>query len=63
MRHRYIQIDLKIRYRYWNEINKTIPGFSYDFGLVSKTEGFFPEEVILEKHSGFRMGITLEIRN
>ena len=56
-------VDIKIRYRLWNEINKTIPGFSYDIGYVSKTEGFFPEEVILEKHSGFRMGFTLEIRN
>ena len=56
-------VDIKIRYRLWNEKNKTIPGFSYDLGYVSKTEGFLPEEVMLEKHNGFRMGFTLEIRN
>ena len=56
-------IDLKIRYRFWNDSNKTIPGFSYDFGFVSKTKGFLPEEVMLEEHNGFRLGFTLEMRN
>ena len=56
-------VDIKIRFRLWNEKNKTIPGFSYDLGYVSKTEGFLPEEVMLEKHNGFRIGFTLEIKN
>jgi len=56
-------VDLKIRYRFRNNDNQTIQGFSYDLGFISKTEGFLPEEVILEKHNGFRLGFTLEMIN
>jgi hypothetical protein len=56
-------VDLKIRYRFKNNDNQTIQGFSYDLGFISKTEGFLPEEVILEKHNGFRLGFTLEMIN
>ena len=56
-------IDFKIRYRVQNANNEKIPGFSYDIGYISKTEGFLPEEVFLKKHSGIRMGVTIEMKD
>jgi hypothetical protein len=36
-------------------------GFSVDFGLVYKTEGFLPEELYLDEHFGFRFGTTIKL--
>lgn len=34
---------------------------SMDLGLIYKTEGFLPEEVILDKHLGLRLGTTINL--
>ena len=34
---------------------------SVDLGLNYKTKGFLPEEVVMDKHLGVRLGVTFNI--
>ena len=34
---------------------------SVDLGLNYKTKGFLPEEVVMDKHFGVRLGVTFNI--
>jgi len=54
-------VDANLKYFFFNNQNGWLNGFSVDFGLVYKTEGFLPEELYLDKHFGFRFGTTIKL--
>ena len=52
-------IDLIVKYKFLN-LNAG-NSISLDLGLIYKTKGFLPEEVMMDKHFGLRLGCTLNL--
>jgi hypothetical protein len=51
--------DVLLKYKLLN-LN-TGNSISLDLGLIYKTKGFLPEEVIMDEHFGVRIGTTISL--
>jgi hypothetical protein len=49
-------IDLLCKYRFPIRSKGNCTGISIDLGIIAKTQGFLPEEVVMDKHFGIRFG-------
>jgi len=54
-------IDTDLRYFFFNNRGTWLKGFSFDLGMIYKTEGFLPEELYFEEHFGLRIGTTIRL--
>lgn len=54
-------IDLTVSYNLFRKNNTLVKGFGVDLGMIYKTFGFLPEEIIMDEHFGFRIGINFEL--
>jgi len=55
-------IDVDARYRIMPGWNSRMDSVSIDVGMIYKTEGFLPEEVVLSDHFGVRVGFSVGLR-
>lgn len=55
-------IDLDARYRIAPGWNSRMDSVALDVGMIYKTEGFLPEEVVLGEHFGVRVGFSIDLR-
>ncbi|MBK7107397.1 MAG: hypothetical protein IPH62_19190 [Ignavibacteriae bacterium] len=53
-------IDLTLNYNLFREKEKWLKGFGVKLGLLYKSKGFLPEEIMLDEHFGFSIGTVLE---
>ncbi len=54
-------IDMDFKYFFFNNRETCLKGFSFDLGMIYKTEGFLPEELYFEEHFGLRIGTTIRL--
>lgn len=54
-------VDMDLRYFFFNNRGTSLKGFSFDLGMIYKTEGFLPEELYFEEHFGLRIGTTIRL--
>jgi len=54
-------IDMDLKYFFLNDRGIWLKGFSFDLGMIYKTEGFLPEELYLKEHFGVRIGSTVRL--
>jgi len=54
-------VDIDLKYFFFNNRGTHLKGFSFDLGMIYKTEGFLPEELYLEEHFGLRIGTTIRL--
>jgi hypothetical protein len=54
-------VDIDFRYFFFNNRNTWLNGFSFDLGMIYKTEGFLPEELYFKEHFGLRIGTTIRL--
>ena len=54
-------IDLTLRIPFFIRTAGSFRAISLDAGLIYKTKGFLPEEIIMDEHLGFRIGTSLFI--
>ena len=52
-------VDLDARYRLLSRQSAKLESVSLDVGMVAKTQGFLPEEVVLDDHFGLRVGLSI----
>lgn len=45
------------------QIGRKLAGASLDFGMIYKTKGFLPEEMMMKEYFGLRIGTTLHLNN
>jgi hypothetical protein len=55
-------VDIDARYRIAPGWNSRMNSVSVDAGLIYKTEGFLPEEVVLGEQFGLRVGFSIELK-
>ncbi|GHT40364.1 hypothetical protein AGMMS49965_08520 [Bacteroidia bacterium] len=51
-------IDLLFKYRFPIRSKGNCTGISINVGIIAKTQGFLPEELAMESHSGIRLGTS-----
>jgi hypothetical protein len=54
-------IDVDLRYFFFIDRGTWLKGFSFDLGMIYKTEGFLPEELYFKEHLGLRIGTTIRL--
>lgn len=54
-------IDLDFKYFINLKNSSKLKAYSIDLGFIAKTKGFLPEEVVLDKHFGIRLGTSIKI--
>ncbi|MGQ1948690.1 hypothetical protein ACT3CD_16485 [Geofilum sp. OHC36d9] len=54
-------VDMDLRYFFFNNRGSWLKGFSFDLGMIYKTEGFLPEELYFEENLGLRIGTTIRL--
>jgi hypothetical protein len=52
-------MDLTCKYRFPVNIRNKYTGISVNLGIIAKTQGFMLEEVCMDKHIGFRLGMSI----
>jgi hypothetical protein len=55
-------IDLLCKYRFPVNNNSRLKDVSLNLGLIAKTNGFLPEEVVMDKHLGIRIGASIWLK-
>jgi hypothetical protein len=56
-------VDVMFKYRFPVKIdNSRFTSMSVNIGLIAKTQGFLPEEVMMNKHIGFRLGTSIRLK-
>ena len=54
-------VDVSGSYQFFSRQKSALRSLSLDVGMVGKTAGFLPEEIVLDSHLGFRFGLTMEL--
>ena len=55
-------LDVMFKYRFIPKTEGSFSGISLNLGLILKSEGFLPEEVIMDSHFGLRFGASFWLK-